>query len=224
MARNFGFFIPDIEYLADLPGLLQYLREKIVVGRMCVYCDRAFRSVEAVTGHMRDASHCKMRWDEEDGEYDDYYDFTASYLDLPAPLASTAAAAAGAEPVLTGGALLAANNDETAVARLEAAARARSGLAQDGYALKVRGERTVGHRDLAVYYRQRARPARQPQVIGSVIAQYRMLGWDGKGAKRDRRNQMDLADLRQQAKYYMKLGVKQNRIQTNHPRDMTSIQ
>jgi hypothetical protein len=36
----------------------------------------------------------------------------------------------------------------------------------------------------------------------------------GKGAKRDRRNQMDLADLRQQAKYYMKLGVKQNRIQT----------
>eukprot|EP01039_Chlorochromonas_danica_P001532 gene1531-1670_t len=63
MAEKFGFFVPDVEYLTDLPGLLTYLNEK---------------------NHMISKSHCKIAYDNDvDGdEYDDFYDFSSTYEDL----------------------------------------------------------------------------------------------------------------------------------------------
>jgi pre-60S factor REI1 len=55
MTKAHSFFIPDIEYLADLRGLIKYLGEKISVGNVCLYCNgkgRAIRSLEAVRAHM----------------------------------------------------------------------------------------------------------------------------------------------------------------------------
>lgn len=55
MTKSHSFFIPDIEYLADLRGLIKYLGEKISVGNVCLYCNgkgRAIRSLEAVRAHM----------------------------------------------------------------------------------------------------------------------------------------------------------------------------
>ena len=55
MAAHHGFFIPDIEFLSDLEGLLQYLSDKIVLGNCCLYCNgkgRAFYSLESVRAHM----------------------------------------------------------------------------------------------------------------------------------------------------------------------------
>lgn len=55
MTKAHSFFIPDIEYLADLRGLINYLGEKISVGNVCLYCNgkgRAIRSLEAVRAHM----------------------------------------------------------------------------------------------------------------------------------------------------------------------------
>ena len=55
MTMSHSFFIPDIEYLVDMHGLIKYLGEKISVGNVCLYCNekgRSFRSLEAVRTHM----------------------------------------------------------------------------------------------------------------------------------------------------------------------------
>ncbi|EJD03003.1 uncharacterized protein FOMMEDRAFT_85023 [Fomitiporia mediterranea MF3/22] len=86
MSTAHSFFIPDAEYLVDLPGLITYLGEKIAVGNVCIYCNtrsRDFRSLDAVRKHMLDKSHRKIAYDsvKERLEYSDYYDFSSSYPD-----------------------------------------------------------------------------------------------------------------------------------------------
>lgn len=84
MARTHGFFIPDAEYLVDLPGLITYLGEKVAIGNVCLYCNgkgREFRSIHAVRKHMIDKSHCKLAYDMDKDrlEISDFYDFSSSY-------------------------------------------------------------------------------------------------------------------------------------------------
>lgn len=43
MSTTYGFFIPDSEYLEDMPGLLEYLSEKVRIGNICLYCQKRFR-------------------------------------------------------------------------------------------------------------------------------------------------------------------------------------
>ncbi|KDQ21695.1 hypothetical protein BOTBODRAFT_211054 [Botryobasidium botryosum FD-172 SS1] len=86
MSQSHGFFIPDAEYLVDLPGLITYLGEKIAVNNICLYCNgrgREFHSLEAVQKHMVDKSHCKLAYDTEKDRLgiSDYYDFSSSYPD-----------------------------------------------------------------------------------------------------------------------------------------------
>ncbi|KAL5485189.1 REI1 [Sanghuangporus weigelae] len=86
MSAAHSFFVPDADYLVNLPGLITYLGEKIAVGNVCIYCNlksRDFRSLEAVRKHMIDKSHCKMAYDtvKERLEYADFYDFSSSYPD-----------------------------------------------------------------------------------------------------------------------------------------------
>lgn len=85
MTTSHSFFIPDIEYLIDLRGLLYHLGEKISKGYMCVWCTdggREFTSMEAVQQHMVDKGHCKMIHEGEKlFEYSDYYDYSTSYPD-----------------------------------------------------------------------------------------------------------------------------------------------
>ena len=38
MLKNHGFFVPDVEYLTDIEGLLTYLGAKISLGHICLYC------------------------------------------------------------------------------------------------------------------------------------------------------------------------------------------
>lgn len=86
MSIGHSFFIPDAEYLVDIPGLVAYLGEKIAVGNVCIFCNekgREFRSLDAVRKHMVDKSHCKIAYDKERDrmELSDFYDFSASYPD-----------------------------------------------------------------------------------------------------------------------------------------------
>ncbi|KAF8629194.1 hypothetical protein AX17_005779 [Amanita inopinata Kibby_2008] len=86
MSTSHSFFLPDVEYLVDLPGLLVYLGEKVAVGNICVYCNgksREFRTLNAVRKHMLDKSHCKIAYETEQDrlEISDFYDFTTSYPD-----------------------------------------------------------------------------------------------------------------------------------------------
>lgn len=55
MTTTHSLFIPDIEFLVDLRGLIRYLGEKITVGNVCIFCNgkgRGMRSVDAVRKHM----------------------------------------------------------------------------------------------------------------------------------------------------------------------------
>lgn len=55
MTNTHSLFIPDIEFLVDLRGLIRYLGEKITVGNVCIFCNgkgRGMRSVDAVRKHM----------------------------------------------------------------------------------------------------------------------------------------------------------------------------
>jgi pre-60S factor REI1 len=55
MKKQHSLFIPDIDYLVNLRGLIRYLGEKISVGNICLYCNgrgRNMRSMEAVRRHM----------------------------------------------------------------------------------------------------------------------------------------------------------------------------
>lgn len=47
---------------------------------MCIYCNRAFPTLQAVRQHMVDVAHLKMLYEEENQyEYEAFYDFSASY-------------------------------------------------------------------------------------------------------------------------------------------------
>jgi pre-60S factor REI1 len=89
MSLAHSFFIPDAEFLVDLPGLIAYLGEKIAVGNVCIACpSREFRSIEAVRKHMVDKGHCKIGYEQESQrlEVSDFYDFSSSYPDAEARL------------------------------------------------------------------------------------------------------------------------------------------
>ncbi|KAF8891659.1 cytoplasmic protein [Infundibulicybe gibba] len=90
MSQIHSFFIPDADYLIDLPGLIAYLGEKIAVGNVCIFCNdrgREFRTIEAVRKHMSDKAHCKIAYASADEklEISDFYDFTSSYPDAEPP-------------------------------------------------------------------------------------------------------------------------------------------
>ena len=85
MSKDHGFFIPDLEYLTDLAGLMSYLAEKVGVWNMCLHCNekgRMFHSVEAVQHHMVDKGHCKLFFEGDASlEYAEFYDYSKSYPD-----------------------------------------------------------------------------------------------------------------------------------------------
>ena len=84
MATTFGFFIPDVEYLVDLEGFLQYLGEKVKLGGFCLYCQKQQKPGRPCQNHMRSKSHCKIAFQEgiDMEEFEDFYDYTSSYNDV----------------------------------------------------------------------------------------------------------------------------------------------
>jgi pre-60S factor REI1 len=85
MTMKYGFFIPDIEYLTDLDGLIEYLNEKVKEGCICLFCQKRFADGRATQHHMISKSHCKIAYDESTGDVDeleDFYDFSSTYEDI----------------------------------------------------------------------------------------------------------------------------------------------
>ena len=85
MYLSHGFFIPFIDYIKDMEGLLQLLASLVGEYSTCIYCvNRSFISVEATQHHMRDKTHCKLNFDNTDSfcdQFGDFYDFSTSYPD-----------------------------------------------------------------------------------------------------------------------------------------------
>ena len=78
MYQKYGFFIPDIEYLIDLEGLIGYCAEKIKLGHTCLCCQKTFSTWEGCQKHMIQTRHTKLKYEAgiDLEEFDVFYDFT----------------------------------------------------------------------------------------------------------------------------------------------------
>ncbi|QIX01819.1 hypothetical protein AMS68_007336 [Peltaster fructicola] len=83
MNRQHGFFVPEREYLVDMPGLITHLSETIQVLNQCLFCHKAAHTPSGAQTHMRDRGHCMMAYSTEEEQLDvgDFYDFRATYSD-----------------------------------------------------------------------------------------------------------------------------------------------
>lgn len=148
MQEVHSFFIPDIDYLVNLEGLISYLGEKVSIGWTCLYCNgkgRSFQSPGAVQDHMREMSHCKLAYDtdEDEDEIAEFYDF-APYF-----------AAKGIDP-------------ETGAEELNQ---------NEHGELILGGSKVAGHRDLRVFYKKQNSGHRNQDrmLIQSLVSEYRAL-------------------------------------------------
>ena len=194
MTRSHSFFIPDLEYVVDLKGLVTYLCEKVGMGNMCLYCNdkgKSFFSLEAVQSHMVDKDHTKMNYEGDAVlEYADFYDFSSSYPDYNPDEENEGDEIQGRESTL-------AVNEQTLELCLPSGAK-------------------IGHRNMRHIYKQNLPPERShhSKVIQSIMADYKALGWHGTIASAARQKVKDVR-LRniQQAKRNVDISVKANRMQ-----------
>jgi len=194
MTRSHSFFIPDLEYVVDLKGLVMYLCEKVGMGNMCLYCNdkgKSFFSLEAVQSHMVDKGHTKMNYEGDAVlEYADFYDFSSSYPDYNPDEENEGDEIQGRDSTL-------AVNEQTLELCLPSGAK-------------------IGHRNMRHIYKQNLPPERShhSKVIQSIMADYKALGWHGTIASAARQKVKDVR-LRniQQAKRNVDISVKANRMQ-----------
>ncbi|KAF7721269.1 hypothetical protein EC973_004996 [Apophysomyces ossiformis] len=205
MTAIHSFFIPDIEYLVDLRGLIKYLGEKISVGNVCLYCNgkgRGYRSLEAVRAHMTDKGHCMIAYEDDDdaAELVDFYDFSSSYPQL--------------------------GEGEDIDAELSTLTQSLQ-LAEDDMSLVLPSGAVVGHRHLKRYYDQRLKPeeTRDSVLINKLIGQYsdaqfeslrssghrsRLMITDGQKATRTTEA---FKDKRTHEDYKTRVGIQTNKLQ-----------
>ncbi|XP_063307917.1 cytoplasmic 60S subunit biogenesis factor ZNF622 [Pelobates fuscus] len=164
MTKVHSFFIPDIEYLQDLQGLIAYLGEKVGVGKICLWCNekgKSFYTTESVQAHMNDKSHCKLFTDGDAAlEFADFFDFRSSYPD---------------------------QRDGEDIEMLEKEVLGDKNLEydEDTMELVLPSGARIGHRSLMRYYKQKFGVTRElvvsrnQKVVGRVLQQYKALGWTG---------------------------------------------
>lgn len=77
MAREHSFFIPDMDHVSDVEGLLRFLGVKVGAYHVCLWCSsKCYRTLDAVQKHMSDKGHQKMRFEGETLlEYADFYEY-----------------------------------------------------------------------------------------------------------------------------------------------------
>ncbi|KYQ99796.1 C2H2-type zinc finger-containing protein [Tieghemostelium lacteum] len=185
MVKVHSFFIPDIEYLIDLPGLIRYLSDKICIGNICLYCNgkgKIFKDKDATQTHMRDLSHCKLNYDTEENEeeYEDYFDFTSQYKD----------------------------SDQVSQGEDGQLMLNQPDIVYNGHEIVFPDGLTIGHRDYAVYYKQRYTKGNERlSHLRSIISQYRLLGWNETPKTQF---QLDKKRQRQALTLDIKVGMKKN--------------
>lgn len=203
MTKVHGFFIPDVEFLVDLKGLIRYLGEKVGAGNVCLWCNekgRSFYSTEAVQSHMIDKSHCKLFTDGDAAlEFADFYDFRSSYPDRKE----------GEDAEMDDEELADDKNleydDETMELTLPSGAK-------------------IGHRCLMRYYKQRFGAQRavvlthNKNAVGRVLRQYKSLGWGGdtgNSALNQKQKDMQYVQM-MKSKWMLKMGMSHNTIKQKH--------
>lgn len=203
MTKVHSFFIPDLEFLIDLKGLVRYLGEKVGAGNVCLWCNekgRSFYSTEAVQSHMTDKSHCKVFTDGDAAlEFADFYDFRSSYPDRK------------------DGADAETDDDELPDDKnLE--------YDDDTLELTLPSGAKIGHRSLMRYYKQRFGSQRavvlthNRNAVGRVLRQYKALGWTGDGGSGSLyQKQKDMQYVQMmKSRWMLKMGMSHNATKQKH--------
>lgn len=202
MAVAHSFFVADAEYCCDVEGLLMYLAEKVCRDFICLWCNekgRTFYSLQGVRQHMIEKGHCKMLHEGAAlAEYVDFYDYSSSYPD----------------------------DDGTKDVDEEFDAAVLDG---DEYQLVLPSGNVIGHRSLMRYYKQRLNPNRalvakkSDKKLHKVMAEYRALGMGRLQQEAAARKARDIHTMkRTQAKLWMKVGYKANKLQ-HHYREQVNF-
>jgi len=206
MSAVHSFFVPDLEYLVDGEGLLTYLGEKVGCGFICLWCNdkgKAFNSVEAAQGHMRDKGHTMIRHEGDAVlEYADYYDYRTSYPDYDPSKTSESSMDVECES----------QDEELALEDLDG----------EGYQLVLPSGATIGHRSLLRYYKQSLNPrfrsavvSKQRMAVQKLLSHYKALGWSGTTGEVAKAKHRDIQFAQKVAqKSHMRLGIKANKLQT----------
>ncbi|XP_039265403.2 cytoplasmic 60S subunit biogenesis factor ZNF622-like [Styela clava] len=199
MSKQHGFFIPDITFLTDLEGLLNYLGEKVGMGNICLWCNekgKAFYSISSVLKHMKDKGHCNMLVTGDAAlEYADFYEFGDDEEENDVEMDSE-----GEE------------DDDNVSADIDI---------QDLELVLPSGS-SIGHRSLMRYYKQNFPPverhtSKKQKRLARLIAQYKAIGWHSSSASDISRAQKDMAYLRtMKSKFRLKLSMKNNKTQMKH--------
>eukprot|EP00002_Diphylleia_rotans_P007780 TRINITY_DN17440_c0_g1_i1.p1 TRINITY_DN17440_c0_g1~~TRINITY_DN17440_c0_g1_i1.p1 ORF type:complete len:430 (-),score=119.03 TRINITY_DN17440_c0_g1_i1:338-1627(-) len=213
MTKEHSFFIPDIEYLVDLEGLIGYLGEKISVGNICLYCNgkgRAFHSLEGVRSHMIEKSHCKMIYEEDTiEEYADFYDFSPSYPTDHIPAIEGAEAVDGEDWEDVEEDDEQEDDVEEVIGKWKESVR----IADTQELILADGKR-LGHRSLAIYYKQKphVREGRYAAIIKELMAQYEKMGAlaSYQSWREKKYNEVTYVGRRKDQREMLKLGIKNN--------------
>ena len=211
MARSHSFFIPDIEFLVDLKGFLEYLGAKVGSGHVCLWCCKQFSCREAVVQHMADRGHSMLHYDQNSAEFVDFYDYRSSYPESERGKTQTHGEASDA--------------DEDDEAEVEASLVE---VADNTGELVLPSGARAGHRSLNRYYKQSLRPGRMQVTtadkVQRLIMQYKAIGWGGslevvRLANEKRRRDGD-ALVRRQQQHSAQLGWKANKLQKTYRRQV----
>jgi len=208
MSKTHCFFVPDIEFVCDLEGLMTYLGQKVGEGKICLWCNergRAFNTVKSVQQHMTDKGHTKLLHEGDAAfEYADFYDYRSSYPDFTPSNTDIATTSTN----------IADDEEDEEVADI-------NNYLMEDYQLVLPSGATIGHRSLQRYYRQSLNPRRDIAINPAhrVIAQYRGLGWTGTTGKSAEKIRKDMHFVQRiRARANMKMGMKNNKILQTHYR------
>lgn len=204
MTKVHSFFIPDIEFLQDLEGLIHYLGEKVGVGKICLWCNergKSFYTTESVQAHMNDKSHCKLFTDGDAAlEFADFYDFRSSYPDHK-------------------------EDEDVEMAIRELPHEKDLDYDEETMELVLPSGARIGHRSLMKYYKQKFGLTRavvvskNQRAVGRVLQQYKALGWTGgtRGSLQYGRDMQYVQKMK--SKWMLKTGMSNNATKQMYFRD-----
>eukprot|EP00043_Microstomoeca_roanoka_P007527 m.72438 g.72438 ORF g.72438 m.72438 type:complete len:500 (+) comp13858_c0_seq1:794-2293(+) len=195
MSEKHGFFVPHLEYVDDLQGLIRYLQVKVGNYFTCIYCNKQCSGLEAVRQHMADKGHKQVDYSEEGQlEICDYYDFSSTYPDNEQLTDEQRSASLDMVPV----------QDNSGAIKMVA-----------GLELALPSGHNLGHRAMQRYYKQRFKKedTRESVVIGRLASQYRMLGYKNPQVPVASLRREQARALRQQKRSGLDVALKQNNLQ-----------
>ncbi|XP_041478384.1 zinc finger protein 622-like [Lytechinus variegatus] len=208
MTVSHSFYLPNVEFIADMEGLLSYLGVKVGCDFMCLWCNekgKSFYSLDSVQRHMRDKGHSKILY-EGDAiyEYSDFYDFRKSYPDYD----ERNGGAVGGE--------MRSEDDEDEEEEMDLGSYE---MKEEGFELTLPSGMKIGHRELSKYYKQnlpleRRVMKKNPALIGRLMSQYKALGWHGNKGEASEKMIRDLRYVQKfRSRQNLSLQVKANKFQ-----------